>query len=285
MTVGTLAAFQSLFLGVSTSLLYCTQYFRGLLPARAALHRIEEFLAQPDTVEDSPGAAELAPISSGITFDNVCFRYGDDGPLVLDDVSLRIPRGASIAIVGASGSGKSTIISLLLRFHDPASGTIKIDGVDLQSVTRASWLAQVGIVFQENLLFRTSILENIRAGRPNAPLADVEEAGRQAGIRDTLMQRAEGYSAQAGERGGALSGGQRQRIALARALVRKPLVLLLDEATSALDPQNRGFGQRHTSQGCQRPDGDFGHSPPDLGAALRSHPGHGSGPSRRTGEP
>ncbi len=193
MTVGTLAAFQTLFLGVSTSLLYSTQYVRGLLPARAALHRIEEFLAQPDTVEDAPGAAALAPISSGIAFEDVCFRYSADGPLVLDRVSLLIPRGASIAIVGPSGSGKSTIISLLLRFHDPSSGTIKIDGVDLQTVTRGSWLAQLGIVFQENLLFRTSILENIRAGRPNAPLADVEQAARQAGIHDTLMRRPEGY--------------------------------------------------------------------------------------------
>ncbi len=177
---------------------------------------------------------QLAPLSSEIVFENVSFSYGDTP--VLDRVSLRIPRGANVAIVGPSGSGKSTIISLLLRFHDPSSGTIKIDGVDLPTVTQASWRSQLGIVFQENLLFHTSVLENIRAGRANAPLADVEEAARQAGIHDTLMSLPGGYETQAGERGARLSGGERQRIALARALVRNPRVLLLDEATSALDP-------------------------------------------------
>jgi ATP-binding cassette subfamily B protein len=234
MTIGTLAAFQSLFLGVSTSLMYLTQYLRGLLPARAGFRRIEEFLAQPVHIEDAPGSDALGPISSGIVFDDVCFSY--DGTPVLDHVSLRIPCGSHVAIVGPSGSGKSTIVSLLLRFHDPSSGSIKIDNVNLRSVTQASWRSQLGIVFQENVLFHTSLLENIRAGRPNAPLAEVEEAARQAGIHDTLMRLPQGYETQAGERGGRLSGGERQRIALARALIRHPRVLLLDEATSALDP-------------------------------------------------
>ena len=233
-TIGTLAAFQSLFLGVSTSLLYFTQFLRGLLPARAGLRRIEEFLSQPAHLEDPPGAAELAPFSSDIVFEDVSFSYGNVP--VLNRVSFRIPSGSNVAIVGPSGSGKSTIVSLLLRFHDPSSGAIKIDGVDLRGVKQASWRAQLGIVFQENLLFHTSLFENIRTGRPNAPVADVEEAARQAGIHDTLMGLEAGYETQAGERGGRLSGGERQRIALARALVRHPRVLLLDEATSALDP-------------------------------------------------
>ncbi len=234
-TIGTLAAFQALFLGVSTSLLYFTQYLRGLLPARAGMHRIETFLNQPGQIEDAQGAVALAPLTSAIAFEDVSFSY--DGTPVLDHVSFTIPRGATVAIVGPSGSGKSTVVSLLLRFHDPASGRITVDGVDLQAVTQASWRAQLGVVFQENLLFRTSLLENIRMGRSDASDGEVEAAARQAGIHDTLIRLPEGYATQAGERGGRLSGGQRQRLAIARALVRQPRVLLLDEATSALDPQ------------------------------------------------
>jgi ATP-binding cassette subfamily B protein len=233
MTIGTLAAFQTLFHGVSSSLLYFTQYLAGLLPARAGLHRIKDFLAQPTQIEDAPDAKELAPLSSEIVFDNVCFSY--EGAPVLHNVSLRVPRGSNVAIVGASGSGKSTIVSLLLRFHDPSSGAIRIDGMDLRAVTQESWRSQLGVVFQENLLFRTSLLENIRMSHPKATEGDVEEAARLAGIHDVIMQLPEGYESQAGERGSRLSGGERQRVALARALVRNPRVLLLDEATSSLD--------------------------------------------------
>lgn len=234
MTVGTLAAFQALFLGVSASLLYFTQYLRGLLPAEAGMQRIAEFLAEPAHVEDAPDAVPLAPLSSAIVFDEVSFARG--ATLVLDRVSLRIERGANVAIVGASGSGKSTLVSLLLRFHDPASGAITIDGVDLRQATQASWRQQLGVVFQENLLFRMSVRDNIRMGQAGASIDDIEEAARAAGIHDTLTRLPDGYDTQAGEGGNRLSGGERQRVALARALVRDPQILVLDEATSALDP-------------------------------------------------
>ncbi|MEO8680512.1 MAG: ABC transporter ATP-binding protein [Vicinamibacterales bacterium] len=235
MTIGTLAAFQALFLGVSTSLLYFTQYLRSLLPARAGMQRIEEFLAAGGAIDDPPGAGTLSPFSHDIAFEHVSFAY--DGAPVLRDVSLTIRRGSNVAIVGPSGSGKSTIVSLLLRFHDPASGTIRVDGVDLKTVAQESWRSQLGVVFQENLLFRASLAENIRMGRPDAPDAEVEEAARLAGIDDVIRRLPEGYRTAAGELGGRLSGGERQRIALARALALQPQVLLLDEATSALDPQ------------------------------------------------
>lgn len=234
LTVGTLAAFQGLCLSVSTSLLWASQYSRDVLPARAGLRRIEEFLAQPEGVRDVAGARPARPFTDAIEYSDVSLAR--DGRTVLEGINLRIPRGAFVGIVGPSGAGKSTLVSLLLRFEDPTGGAVLVDGVDLRSIQQRSWRAQLGVVFQENFLFDSSVSENIRLGFPHATDELVEEAARAAEIHEAILRLPRGYESPMGDRGRRFSGGERQRIALARALVRDPAILILDEAGSALDP-------------------------------------------------
>ena len=235
LTVGTLAAFQGLCLSVSTSLIYASQYSRDLLPARAGMRRIDEFLAQPGSLPDAPGARPAPAFAQAIELVDVTVTR--EGRTLLDHVSFRIPRGSFTAIVGHSGAGKSTLVSLLLRFDDPGTGVVLIDGADLRSLQQRTWRAQLGVVFQENFLFDTSVRENIRLGNPDASDAMVEEAARAAEIHEAIVRLPGGYDSPMGGGGRRFSGGERQRIALARAMVRDPAILLLDEAGSALDPQ------------------------------------------------
>jgi ATP-binding cassette subfamily B protein len=235
LTIGTLAAFQALYVSIGNSLVTCTEFVRGLLPARAGLKRIDEFLAEPVVVADAPDAIPAPAFSERIEFDGVHLNYDDR--CVVHDLSFEIPSGSFTAVVGASGSGKSSLLSLLLRLEDPVAGSIRIDGRELRTLKQRSWRAQIGVVFQDPVLFNTTVRENIRWGWPAATDAAVEAAARAADAHDLITRLPRGYDTVAGDRGCRLSGGERQRVALARALVRDPSILILDEATSALDAE------------------------------------------------
>ena len=205
------------------------------IQSAAAVRHIQDLLDEPIRGADRPGAPDLPRITHDISFDHVTFQYeGSEAP-VLDNLSLRLDVGKTIAIVGPSGAGKSTLLNLILRLYLPDEGRVTIDGVDIRKVTRESLRGSMAVVFQENMLFNMSIRENIRLGKEGASDAEVEEAARRAEIHRYIMSLPQKYDTQVGERGDTLSGGQRQRIAIARAIVRNPSVLLLDEATSALD--------------------------------------------------
>ena len=234
-TIGTLVSFQTLLLLLSNNLLYVMQYMPALIRARGAMSRIDDLLTITPQVKERPGAIE-APASLGdIDYQNVSFGYSHGQP-ILQGVSLSIPAGTSAAFVGASGSGKSTMLNLLLRFYDPDSGSISAGGQDIRGYSLGSWRRRLGSVFQESLLFNLPLIENIRMARPEALVEEIEGAARDAEIHNFIQTLPQGYHMPAGERGGRLSGGQRQRISIARAILRNPAVLVLDEATSALDP-------------------------------------------------
>lgn len=209
----------------------------------AGLNRFVDVMRTEPTVQDKPDAKPLAKIRGEIRVDKVSFAY--DGDLaVLHDVSLRIQPGETVAIVGPSGGGKSTLCQLIPRFYDVTTGSISIDGQDIRDVTQQSIHENIGIVQQDVFLFADSILENIRYGKPDATLEEVEEAARKAEIYEDIMAMPDGFQTYVGERGTLLSGGQKQRIAIARIFLKNPPLLILDEATSALDSVTEAKIQR-----------------------------------------
>ncbi len=209
----------------------------------AGLNRFVEVMRTEPTVQDKPDAKKLEHVRGSIDIDHVSFAY--DGDLaVLRDVSLKIQPGETIAIVGPSGGGKTTLCQLIPRFYDVTSGSIAIDGLDIRDVTQRSLHESIGIVQQDVFLFADTVLENIRYGRPDATLREVEEAAKKAEIYDDIMDMPHGFQTYVGERGTLLSGGQKQRMAIARIFLKNPPILILDEATSALDSVTEAKIQR-----------------------------------------
>jgi ATP-binding cassette, subfamily B, multidrug efflux pump len=203
--------------------------------ASASAQRIFEILDTRSEIENKPGALELERISGHVRFENVTFRYFKGGDPVLSDVSFEVQPGQTVALLGATGSGKTTIINLLPRFYEASEGHVRVDGHDVRDVTLESLRAQIGIVLQETTLFSGTIRANIAYGRPDASLDEVVAAARAAAAHDFIVDFPLGYETPVGERGSTLSGGQKQRIAIARALLTRPRILILDDSTSSVD--------------------------------------------------
>jgi ABC-type multidrug transport system fused ATPase/permease subunit len=233
-TIGVLASFvfylQSFFDPIqSLSQLYTT-YQAGM----AALDKIFELLDEEPDIADRPDAIELPRVRGEIEFDDVTFSYDGEHP-ALSGLSLRVPPGQTVALVGATGAGKSTLAKLVARFYDPGGGRVLVDGFDLRDVTERSLRSQLGIVPQEGFLFSGTIRDNIAFGRPDASDDEVREAARAVGAHEFIERLPDGYDTEVGERGGQLSAGQRQLVAFARAAAADPRILILDEATSNVD--------------------------------------------------
>ncbi|MDD5466831.1 MAG: ABC transporter ATP-binding protein [Anaerolineales bacterium] len=203
--------------------------------ASASAARIFEILDARSDVTNQPGATDLPQVQGRVTFENVSFRYYNSGEPVLKNVSFEVQPGQTLALLGATGSGKTTIINMLPRFYDPTEGRVLVDGVDLRQVTLESLRSQIGIVLQETNLFAGTIRDNIAFGRPEASPEEVTAAAQAAAAHDFILEFPEGYDTLVGERGSTLSGGQKQRIAIARALLLDPRILILDDSTSSVD--------------------------------------------------
>ncbi len=241
LSFGTLVTFMAALLSMIKPFKKLSQVNSIMEQAKAASERIYEVLDTPITVVEKTDPKELSGINDAIRFENIWFDHGDVE--VLKDINFEVKKGTMVAIVGPSGTGKSTLVDLIPRFYDPKSGRILIDGIDIKDVTLSSLRQYIGMVTQETVLFNDTIKANISYGKPDASQKEIEKAAIQAHAHDFIQQFPAGYDSVIGDRGMKLSGGERQRIAIARALLKNPPILILDEATSQLDAQSERIVQ------------------------------------------
>ncbi len=242
-TVGTLIAFTAYISRFWQPITTLADFINSLLTAVSYVERIFETIDEPVLIHDNEGASELPKITGKVEYKDVDFSY-DEGVKILDKINFTIEPGESVAIVGPTGAGKSTIVNLLSRFYNPDSGQILVDGHDLQDVTIKSLRTQMGVMMQDSFIFKGTIMDNIRYGNMDATDEEVMEAAKTVCAHDFIMQMEDGYNTEVNERGTRLSVGQRQLISFARALLADPKILILDEATSSIDTETEILLQR-----------------------------------------
>ncbi|AWO95759.1 putative ATP-binding cassette sub-family B member 6 mitochondrial [Scophthalmus maximus] len=247
--VGDYVLFGTYIIQLYTPLNWFGTYYRMIQKSFIDMENMFELFEEEEEVKDAENAGDLLYEQGKVEFENVYFSY-TDGKEILKDVSFTVPPGQTVALVGQSGSGKSTIIRLLFRFYDVQGGCIRIDGQDISKVKQNSLRAHIGVVPQDTVLFNNNIRDNIRYGRISASDREVEEAAVAADVHDKIMSFPEGYDTQVGERGLKLSGGEKQRVAIARTMLKAPQIILLDEATSALDTQTERNIQASLAKVC-----------------------------------
>ena len=276
-SIGTVVAFSALQGGLFRPLLGLLNVTITVTSSLALFARIFEYLDLPVEITEpaSPTPVDPAKVAGHVRFEDVSFSYPDSDTSALRQVNLAVPAGSSLALVGPTGSGKSSLAALVARLHDPTAGRITIDGVDLRSMRLADLARIVGVVSQDTYLLHTTVRGNLRYAKPDASDAEIEQAARDAQIHDHIVALPDGYDTIVGSRGHRFSGGEKQRIAIARTLLRNPPVLVLDEATSALDTQTEHAVQQAFDRLAARPDHHH-HRPPALHRPQR-------GPDRRPG--